>query len=396
LLVVPGLERPFSSPKLVLLGVMVLAGFLWAGRRLLPAWHGLPILVQVSLLVLAGALGLSAADGVHVSIEALGLPLMGMGWLLAICALRPRVEHLALALAASGALVAAVALAQCFGLDPFGALGWVPVAQGAQRMRLYSTLGNPNFVAAFLVALLPVTLAQSSVQKRAAWWIRGPLVVQFAALAMTRSRAALLGLAGATVWLLLARTSRRTLVWALVAALLVGVVLLVAADRPLERALEGRFYVWRIVAANLADCGFSGCGPGSFETRFARWETEWWGSGAGAAADRRFSGLQDHAHNDYLELLVEQGVAGLLGFLGFLAGVLWLSRRRGEELADGVSRGATAGIAALACVALVDFPMARPETVFVFWTLAGIVVAQSQASSATAADANSTNGRAGK
>ena len=55
---------------------------------------------------------------------------------------------------------AAVALAQWAGADPFAVAGWqppIPMAWSV-RMRVYGTLGNPNFVGVLMAMTLPLTL----------------------------------------------------------------------------------------------------------------------------------------------------------------------------------------------------------------------------------------------
>ena len=137
----PGLERPFSLPKLI-----------WLVRR-----HDRAA---------------SAAVGARVGIACAGWRPRGCSgssspaWRLRL----PSLEALALGLAAPlfalaltrtqrGSRDAArrtgrgrhgvrrVALAQWVGADPFVLAGWQPPIDGASvRMRVYGTLGNPNFV----------------------------------------------------------------------------------------------------------------------------------------------------------------------------------------------------------------------------------------------------------
>ena len=78
------------------------------------------------------------------------------------------------------------------------------------------------------------------------------------------------------------------------------------------------------------------------------------GHGPGSAA--ALAG--DQLHNDYLQRLVEQGIAGLAALVVVIALAL---RRAPPALA--------AAIAALAARALVDFPLARPAELCLFTLL---------------------------
>src|SRR3990170_5211837 len=98
LVVLPGLERPFSTPKLVLLGIVVSTGWAVAGRQCLVGWRKLPGEFRIALAAWLGALGASAAFGSFVSPAALFLPLLAVGWFLLVMSVRPRAEDLALAL----------------------------------------------------------------------------------------------------------------------------------------------------------------------------------------------------------------------------------------------------------------------------------------------------------
>ena len=87
--------------------------------------------------------------------------------------------------------------------------------------------------------------------------------------------------------------------------------------------------------------------------------------------DRRFAGLTDHVHNDYLETLVERGLLGLSALVAPLV-VLTVVAVRMRRRMSPVQAGAIAAVAAGAACALVDFPLARP-TELAWWWVAIIV-----------------------
>ncbi len=361
----PGLERPFSEPKLALLTAAVAAGAAAAPFGLLrrPA---LPPPLLASLCAWLAVLGLSAWRAGTAIPRALLLPAAGAGWLLLVASARPRPERLARALVLSSTAVAAVALLQLAGADPFALLGWT--AEGARgRTRIFGTLGNPDFVAAFLCATLPLAWAARDLLPR---WLRAAsLLVQAGAILATGSRAPILGLGAASLWL--ATAGRTRLAPALAAALAVPLLALSPA-RGLDVTLRGRGYVWRVAAPHLGERPLLGSGPGAFEGRFAVWQERCWREGRCAGGDRAFQGPFDHAHDDYLETLVDEGTAGLLGFLALAGTFLAAVFRRARAEPAGLAAAAAAGVVALLAVALVDFPLARPAGTFALFTLMAV------------------------
>lgn len=372
LVVVPGLGQPFSTPKVVLLGAVVTAGALLAGRRLLAGWRGLPVEFRIALVAWIGTVGASAAFGAFVAPLALLLPLFAAGWFLLVVSVRPRAEELALALVVSGAAVACVALLQFAGADPFALGGWTPAGEPGGRLRVYATLGNPNFVAALLVGVTPLTFFLRNRFQSNAWLLWLVLAAQMGALLATDSRAVLPGLGCCLLWLVGVERPRRWQAFAAIAAL-VGVVAVAAApSRPLTTTLRGRWYIWRTAAPHVSERALFGWGPGGFAAKYPEWETMRWASQPPSTADRAFSGLQDHAHNDYLEILVEYGAAGLLAFLALVLGFLRFAYREARATGDELLIGASASAVALAGVALVDFPFTRPAELFLFWSLLAV------------------------
>lgn len=372
LAVVPGLEAPFSSPKLVLMGLAASAGWILMGRQCLAGWSQLPAEFRLALAAWLGALGASAAFGSVDSLTALLLPLFAVGWFLLVVSVRPRAEVLALALVVSGTVVACLALLQFAGADPFALAGWAPAGAPQARMRVYATLGNPNFVAAFLVGGLPLTIFLQKRLQVTRWVVSLVLVAQVGAILATGSRGVLPGLGACLVWLAVVEPPGRWRQFGVLAVVVGVLTLAFAPSRPLKTTLQGRWYVWGIAAPHVSERPLLGWGPGGFAAKYPEWETERWARRPPSSSDRAFVGLQDHAHNDYLEILIDLGAAGLLAFLAVLALFLRFACRvvspAGKELIVGASGGAIA----LAGVALVDFPFMRPAELFLFWSLLAV------------------------
>jgi putative inorganic carbon (HCO3(-)) transporter len=371
LVVLPGIERPFSTPKIVLLGGFVVIGGIYAAGTGHFRWPTLPRGFRLSLIAWPSVLAVSAVIGEFVSQEALWLSLFSMGWFLLVIALRPKSAHIAMAVAASCAATAAIALFQYLGLDPFRLLGWPAPPYGSPRMRIFGTLGNPNFVAAILVAGMPLSIHLGKLLKPRALYPFA-IALEVAAVFATGSRAAIAALIAVLVWLgALGQFWRWRFMAA--AALIIIALLPFMPSRSFMNTLDGRFYIWRVTASHLFERPLFGFGPGAFEPKFIEWETGYWRDGRGSADQRKFSGLQAHAHNDYLEIFVDSGFAGVLSLLFLLGSFFVFAFQQAKSASGGLSAGASVGVVALASVAMVDFPLHRPAELFLFWTLIALV-----------------------
>jgi putative inorganic carbon (HCO3(-)) transporter len=373
LVCLPWFEAPFSLPKVALLlywtafgGISVL--LLRPGRshplnaptrRLWPlalAW-----IVWVSL---------SAVFGEFASPNGIWIEILPVVCFLIFVSLAPDVRHTAVALVVPGAIVALIAILQWLGADPFALMGWAPALgdRASDRLRVYATLGNPNFVAAFLCSITPLwwsmvgTIGRAGL-RRFIWMSLGPLLAL--GILATGSRIPLL--AGTAVAMWYAPAFKRRLRVLVAVGGLLALVVIFSPARPLGETVQGRLHIWRVVLPHALEAPVFGSGPGSFEPKYAQWETAWLTTTPASDRLRRFAGLQDHAHNDFLEILVEHGVPGLVLFLLIpLVGLAGSMVSSGDEV---VAYGAAGGLVALLGCALADFPLHRPTESFMFWML---------------------------
>jgi O-antigen ligase len=362
----PPSQQPFSTAKEWLLAVWVLAGFVIAGAGGLPK-RKLPSRALAAIAIWIIALSLSAGTGDEASIHELIRNLLPcVGFLLLLSAgIHPR--PFVLALVCSGTLVALIAILQFAKLDPFMLLNLTGSLQGGSRIRVFSTLGNPNFVAAFLTAILPLTLCCIEDGEKAyprAWRILQITagLMQAGAIVATGSRAPILGFVAVGIWILFRKALRMRFLFPGLA--ICAAVILFSPARPLGKTIAGRFYIWKIIREHVPEIPLAGYGPGAFALRFAEWETNDLQANP-ENPDRSFAGLQDHAHNDYLEFLVDYGFVGLFAFF-LVIGLSPLLFRRGSRplLENGIS----ASIIAVLAVTMVDFPLHRPTELYLFWT----------------------------
>jgi O-antigen ligase len=280
-------------------------------------------------------------------------------------------------------ICAAVALVQWAGADPFAVAAWQPSNDGASvRMRVYGTLGNPNFVGVLMAMTLPLTVATLSSasddgRRRLAW---AALALQAGALVATGSRGAVLGLAAAVAVYATLRWSRRVRIGLAAVALFAIVAIAISPARPIDTTAAGRLHLWRIVLPQVREAPLVGQGPGAVALRFPAWQRS---AAREGVRDRRFAGLTDHVHNDNLETLVERGLLGLTLLLAPLL-VLAVTAARMPRPVAPVAAGAIAAVAAGAACALVDFPLARPTELAWWWVAIAIALQARPAAAAVA------------
>ncbi|HTV02859.1 MAG TPA: O-antigen ligase family protein [Luteitalea sp.] len=360
----PGLDQPFSTPKLAMMVALAVAVVVAPAR---PAGHPLP---RVAVWSVAGAVVSVVVAAALAPLPSLAPTLLGIAApVLALAALRHDRSGRALVAGqvVGAAACAVVAILQWVGTDPIAWSGWRPAIDGASiRMRVYGALGNPNFIGVLMAMSLPLTaaihrLATRSAHRRA-WELT--MALQAAALVATGSRGAVLGLAVATTTYALLRWSRRVRLSLAALVVLAAVAVGLSPARPIDTTAAGRLYLWRIALPHVADAPLTGLGPGAVPLRFPEWQRT---AARAGLRDARFAGLTDHVHNDYLEAAIERGVPGLLTMtLPMLA--LMLIAARARRPVDPLLAGTAAAVAAGAACGMVDFPFARPVELVWWWT----------------------------
>ena len=248
-------------------------------------------------------------------------------------------------------------------------------------IRIYGPLGNPNLLAGYLLALLP--LAALAVLRWQGWGRRlfaiATLGLAGSSIVLTYSRGGWVGLMvgmAVLVLLLLLRSTRewpalwRRLVPLLI--LLLGAALLAIAVTKLEpirtrvsSLLAGRgdssnnfrINVWLASIEMIQDRPWIGIGPGNnaFNSIYPLYQQP------------KFNALS--AYSLPLEILVETGIAGLLACLGLLQSSvrLGLQGLRIDDPAAGTALASLAAIAGLLGQGIADTIFFRPEVQIIGW-----------------------------
>jgi tetratricopeptide (TPR) repeat protein len=264
----------------------------------------------------------------------------------------------------------------------YGLLQWLrfdPLDWHAEESPISSTLGRSNFVSAYLVIVIPITLQRAWQAreriKRAACILL--IVAQFICLAAADSRAAWLGILAegsvlglATIW----NHGRRRLVQIGLAigtaVMLVGPMALMLISNA-QGSIGARATIWRSTLPLVADQPILGHGLETFGQVFTGVsppELVYW-QGRAVYVDR--------AHNLMLDTLASVGVTGLIVYVGVIGAALAIGARAFARARDRAQRFVLlAGLAAVGGhLAETQFSFEVTTTAALFWMLLGMLVA---------------------
>ena len=225
---------------------------------------------------------------------------------------------------------------------PTGKLPFLPVGLFERFRMLVSDSVHPNVLAGNLVILMPFALAATLFGlPRASWRHKSWLVQLFGGLVflamlvvliLTQSRGAWLGF-GMFVMLMALLRWRRGWIIVMLGAIAAGVAIYVVGLKPLLEmlvasssinTLDGRQEIWSRAIYMIQDFPYTGIGMGTF----------------GNVADLLYpfsltaSGPIPHAHNLFLQVAVDLGIPGLIGWLasfGLVIVAAWQIYRYGRK-----------------------------------------------------------------
>lgn len=211
----------------------------------------------------------------------------------------------------SGFLVCLYGLAQYFfGWDT--AQAWMDEEMfGDIKMRIYSTLGNPNVLGEYILLVLPVSIGLMWTRRKAAAKVvyAGISGLMFLALILTFSRGCWIGLMIAAAIFITFAAGK---LWGIGLAAL-PIIPMVLPESIINRFLSigdmedsstsYRVYIWMGTLAMMRDFWVSGIGMGqeAFTQVYPFYS---------------YNGIvAPHSHNLFLQILVESGIAGIAVFL---------------------------------------------------------------------------------
>ena len=333
-------QQPFEYSKVMLarsliwlLAALALAEFLLGTRsaaRELPARR---VLVPTGLLTLIIFLATVMASDWRLSLwgsyERAQGALTQLSYLMLFVLAAVEFRRLARARLLTAVMVLTAVPLILISLAQFG--GWQPFGLSSEaRSPIFATLGRANFLGAYLVILLPLTLAQLQVarksSKRFLWsaLFAGELIV----IGLTAARAAWLGTAVALslyaflhVGPRLARRARLAACGGVVLLSLSGPLAVAALSGTVQGSTAARLAIWQGTSDLIRHRPLIGYGPDALGLVFPRVFPPQLVYYQG----REF--FVDRAHNLLLDWVVTTGIPGLLAFLLLLAAFVLVVRK---------------------------------------------------------------------
>lgn len=253
---------------------------------------------------------------------------------------------------------------------------WIdPTFTSTITSRAYSTFGNPNVYAVFLIVttIFSIALAVDNVDGNSFFFFAGASLLNSVSLALTWSRGAWVAVILAALAFTIIR-SRRAPKILLIPAMLIPVGLLFIPESFTERLLSifnlgdssvaSRLSIWRSSIRMFLDNIFIGIGVGeeAFSEEFLKYAED--------------SVTAPHSHNLFLEIGCEIGIFALVGFLYLL---LIRVRHRAtyaryvrNSSVDNISTLSGTALFALLIFGMSDYVWYSSSTYYLFWVVFAI------------------------
>jgi len=139
----------------------------------------------------------------------------------------------------------------------------------------------------------------------------------------------------------------------------------VRSDDPAsETFYQSRGWIWNDTLAMIRDNWMMGVGLGAYQTAYSLYSVR----------DGRL--IVGQAHNDYLQMLADQGVVGaiaVLSFLVLLIRIFPLSIRHRDPMYASLALGCGGGVFAMLVHSLFDFNLQMPSNALLFLILVALI-----------------------
>ena len=364
-------------------GFLGLGALLWLGKMIMVGKMNLkrtPFDLGIALLVLLSAASIWASPDKGFSFYNY-YNLMGRYVLIYYLAVnnihsRAQVKQLIWAMLASATVVTLYGFYQTLFGSMVSAVEWVDGVQfPGLKLRVFSTMENPNLLAGFLVTMMAIgssmAYKENTTKDKVILFV---LVAMFGTcLILTYSRGAWLSLLAVVA--IYGVLCNRKIFWLLI---LLPIAMIFGHDAVLERIMSIlnptdtsstlRLALWESTIAMIMDKPLLGIGWGAYWMVYPEYDF--------FIQNANVKIL--HAHNMYLNIAAEIGIPGLLTFLSIMYGHVSLAlsalRQATEYWAAGLMLGIIAAIGGMIVNGFTDYVMFNIQLSMLYWLLNALIV----------------------
>lgn len=270
-------------------------------------------------------------------------------------------------------------------------LGYFPVFD--DNFKVTGTFKNPAPLALFLCAIFPVSLSALLYKNDSSLKTLSIVNVLFTAgvLVLTQNRASLITvLLISTVMIFhryqitdkLKNIGRRTYLTVLPVSITFVIAIFFYLIKYKVASSDGRLLIWKISSNIISRNPFFGTGYGSFKLNYTKWQVAYFEKYPQFLNEKYLSDLRVRdiagyvkiSYNEYLEMILEQGIIGFLIFIIILSIVIlrYIKSYKGSE-----TLGYFFSITSILITGLFSYPFYSLPTLFLFTFLLAIVIANS-------------------
>jgi O-antigen ligase len=373
-----GTTEPWSqfilrTGALALFGLWVAQQYFQDAVQVFPSAIGWPILAFIALLLFQLLSGTTAYRYATLT-EALHLMVYGILIVVAgdLFSRRRKLRVLVFAMGIYGSALALFSLIQGFsGTDRIYWLRSVDVLSAA----IYGPYVNHNHYAGLMEMLIPLAAGAAFLERGSKQFLLlFATAVMALSVAFSRSRGGMVALAAEMLFVCVVlfrsqRSRRGWLTFLGVSAVMVGFVFVLGSDRILDRFSETqdayRLKIYRDSIAMAVHKPILGYGLGTFSDVYPAYRSFYTNL------------FVNHAHNDYLEMLVDTGLVGLGLFVWFLVGVFRSGWAKIMERDDPEGRlltiAALTGVVGIVAHSFLDFNLHIPANAALFFVLCAAI-----------------------
>ncbi|SMO72385.1 O-antigen ligase family protein [Solitalea koreensis] len=111
----------------------------------------------------------------------------------------------------------------------------------------------------------------------------------------------------------------------IITALIIGILAVIINSLWQQNtvSVSGRFLIWKISYYMFLDHPFFGIGYGNFFTEYGNYQANYFLSGQGTPNEVKIAGMNYYAFNEFLKITVENGIIGILVFVGLIVAIIF-------------------------------------------------------------------------